>query len=235
MIHKSKLQYNTVKPQLRKILSELMEEPLFSPFVLVGGTNLSLRLGHRMSDDIDLFTDDEYGSIDFNELETYLSWRYPYYDKPNNSSTAVGFGNSYYIGDNKDNCIKLDLMYADAPYFEKFEIVDKIRMATERQIAAMKIEAINTGGRKKDWWDIHELLSKYSLKQLLQFHEKWEEWTHDEKVLLDKLIIFDRADLEPDPKCLKGKDWDIIKMDIIKNVQELKEGNKKNITTNIKK
>ncbi len=34
----------------------------FAPFRLVGGTSLSLRYGHRMSDDIDLFTDAEYGS-----------------------------------------------------------------------------------------------------------------------------------------------------------------------------
>lgn len=51
------LHYNTVTSLLRETLDILMSEDLFSPFRLVGGTNLSLRLGHRMSDDIDLFTD----------------------------------------------------------------------------------------------------------------------------------------------------------------------------------
>lgn len=51
------LHYDTVTPTLRKILSLLMDELLFNPFRLVGGTNLSLRLGHRKSIDIDLFTE----------------------------------------------------------------------------------------------------------------------------------------------------------------------------------
>lgn len=52
-----KLHYNTVTPTLKKILHLLMDEPIFNPFRLVGGTNLSLRLGHRKSVDIDLVQD----------------------------------------------------------------------------------------------------------------------------------------------------------------------------------
>lgn len=57
------LHYNTVSPLLKNILSTLIAEPLFSPFRLVGGTNISLRLGHRKSIDIDLFTDAQYDSL----------------------------------------------------------------------------------------------------------------------------------------------------------------------------
>ena len=62
---RKELQYQTVKPVLRSTLERLMEIDEFKPFRLVGGTSLSLRYGHRMSDDIDLFTDVEYGSLDF--------------------------------------------------------------------------------------------------------------------------------------------------------------------------
>lgn len=57
-----KLHYNTVSKTLTKCLKELMNEPLLKDFVLVGGTSLSLQLGHRVSIDIDLFTDSPYGS-----------------------------------------------------------------------------------------------------------------------------------------------------------------------------
>lgn len=60
----SKLYWNTVAPILESVLQDIINEPLFSSFRLVGGTSLSLQLGHRMSVDIDLFTDAEYGSID---------------------------------------------------------------------------------------------------------------------------------------------------------------------------
>jgi hypothetical protein len=63
-----KMYWNTVTPLLKIILIELMNEPLFNKFRLVGGTALSLQIGHRMSVDIDLFTDYEYGSVDFKEI-----------------------------------------------------------------------------------------------------------------------------------------------------------------------
>jgi hypothetical protein len=45
--------WNTVDPTLRAVLADTMIEPLFEPFRLVGGTALSLQLGHRKSVDID--------------------------------------------------------------------------------------------------------------------------------------------------------------------------------------
>ena len=51
------LYYNTVNNLLKETLELLMKAPIFNDFRLVGGTSLSLQLGHRMSIDIDLFTD----------------------------------------------------------------------------------------------------------------------------------------------------------------------------------
>jgi hypothetical protein len=55
------LHYQTVKPILRSCLEKIMKIEEFKPFRLVGGISLSLRYGHCMSDDIDLFTDAKYG------------------------------------------------------------------------------------------------------------------------------------------------------------------------------
>ncbi|GHT67634.1 hypothetical protein AGMMS50239_31160 [Bacteroidia bacterium] len=52
-----KIYTETVSETLWRILNQLMKIDLLSPFRLVGGTALSLQLGHRMSVDIDLFTD----------------------------------------------------------------------------------------------------------------------------------------------------------------------------------
>lgn len=38
------------------ILKQLMEDPALGRFALVGGTALALRIGHRKSIDLDLFT-----------------------------------------------------------------------------------------------------------------------------------------------------------------------------------
>ena len=76
------LNYQTVTPLLKSTLETLMAEPLFAPFLLVGGTNLSLRFGHRLSDDIDMFTDAEYRSLDYQAFEKYLKERFPYFTAP---------------------------------------------------------------------------------------------------------------------------------------------------------
>jgi hypothetical protein len=57
------LKYIIVNPILLKCLRTLMDCAIFDKFRLVGGTSLSLQLGNRVSVDIDLFTDSEYGTF----------------------------------------------------------------------------------------------------------------------------------------------------------------------------
>lgn len=56
------LHYETVSPLLKETLQKLVNSPIFKDFTLIGGTCLSLQLGHRRSIDIDLFTDIDYGT-----------------------------------------------------------------------------------------------------------------------------------------------------------------------------
>ncbi len=213
---KQTLYYNTVSDLLLEVLTILMNEPLFDPFRLVGGTNLSLKLGHRKSVDIDLFTDADYGSLDFKQFEAFLENRFQYFYKTDTTS-IVGFGRSYYIGDSKDNYIKVDLMYTDK-YINEAETIDNIRMASLADIAAMKINAISRCGRKKDFWDVHILLDIYSIKEMLEFHKHRHEWEHDEAKLLDSLVDFSEANEMEDPICLMGKNWTDIKLTFIEIV-----------------
>lgn len=218
MANNNNLHYETVTPVLINSLLKIIGEDLFAPFRLVGGTNLSLRYGHRRSDDIDLFTDADYGSLNFSLFEDYLRNKFPYYDSPDTSG-IVGFGRMYYIGLDKENSVKLDLMYTDQ-FFGAPETIDGIRFASVDQIAAMKMQAIATGGRKKDWWDIHFLLSQYSLKELLDLHKLWQPYTHDEDQILDLLTDFSTANKYPDPICHGNLIWDDIKFDIVDAVEK---------------
>lgn len=205
--------YNTVTPLLKEVLDVLMAEPLFSPFRLVGGTNLSLRLGHRLSVDIDLFTDAPYSSLDYKAFEKFLEDRFKYYYSGDPTS-IIGFGRGYHIGNSKEDCIKLDLMYTD-PFIHPSDTIDGIRMASMDDIVAMKINAISRGGRKKDYWDIYNLFQRYSLKDMLDLHQKRHPWEHKERQILDSLVNFSEADTYIDPICLNGYDWDDIKLSIV--------------------
>ncbi|MDH8700742.1 hypothetical protein M2138_000073 [Dysgonomonadaceae bacterium PH5-43] len=213
------LRYNTVTPLLKEILHQLMAEPLFAPFRLVGGTNLSLRFGHRLSVDIDLFTDLEYGSLDFASFENYLRSNFSYYDC-NDKGSIVGMGRSYYIGVSSEEHIKIDLMYTDS-FIADADILDGIRMASVDDIVAMKMNVVSRGGRKKDFWDLHCLLKYYSLPKMLYLHEKRHQWEHDSSQLVGNFTDFSIANEMPDPVCLLEKDWDEIKLDLIEEVEKL--------------
>ena len=66
------LYYNTVNDLLKNSLITLMDAPIFQNFRLVGGTALSFQIRHRESIDIDLFSDAEYGTLNFKEIEDFL-------------------------------------------------------------------------------------------------------------------------------------------------------------------
>jgi predicted nucleotidyltransferase component of viral defense system len=205
-----KLYLNTVSSNLLEVLTQLMRMEEFNSFRLVGGTALSLQLGHRISVDIDLFTDAYYGSIDFTAIDNLLEKAFPFTEMLYLGNDS--FGKSYYIGNIRNKAIKLDLFYTDSfirPIVEK----DFVRMASIEEIAAMKMEVIGNGGRKKDFWDIHELLNYLSLEQMLALHSERYPYSHSKDVLTNKIVNFQFADDSPDPICLKGKYWDLIKED----------------------
>lgn len=213
MADKNRLHWETVSPLLKETLGILMSEKIFTPFRLVGGTNLSLRYGHRLSVDIDLFTDAEYGNLDYRIFEKFLREHFPFYECSDTTS-IVGFGRGYYIGKSVDEYIKLDLMYTD-PFLEEAETIDGVRMADIKDIIAMKMNVVSRGGRKKDFWDLHLLLKEYSLAEMFALHARRHEWEHNTEELLEKFTDFTEADISPDPICLLGKEWDEIKLDLV--------------------
>ena len=214
----NELQYQTVKPILRSTLEHLMEMEEFAPFRLVGGTSLSLRYGHRMSDDIDLFTDAEYGSLDFHHLQEILRKEFTYCQ--GDCGDVVGFGASYIIGNSKDDCVKLDLFYTD-PFIRPMEVFDTIRMAAVEDIIAMKMDIISRGGRKKDFWDLHMLRDHYIIEQMLSLYEERYPYGATKEECASGLTNFSIADSEPDPICLHNKIWQLIKLDFEESICDL--------------
>lgn len=215
----NRLYFNTVKPVLKDVLEQLMSMDEFDGFRLVGGTSLSLRYGHRMSDDIDLFADAQYGSIDFNGLQQVLCANFPYCN--GDWGEVVGFGASYMIGNSIDNCVKLDLFYTD-PFIKPIECYGKIRMASVEDIIAMKMDVISQGGRKKDFWDLHFLHRYYDIKEMLDLYEARYPYGATRKECVIGLNNFAVADGDPDPVCLQNKMWQLIKLDFVEWIEQQK-------------
>lgn len=211
------LYLNTVSDLLWKSLKKLMSIEEFNSFRIVGGTSLSLQLGHRESVDIDLFTDSKYGSLDFTILENILFQTFSYVETT--SVEPVGMGKSYFIGDNKENLVKLDLFYTD-PFVFPCVTEHNIRFSSLEEVAAMKFEVIAQGGRKKDFWDIHELLETYTLDNLIDFYLKRNPYDFLKEEILIKVVDFSVAEDDFTPNCFRDKDWEIIKLDFEELVEK---------------
>jgi len=204
------LYWNTVKPLLKEILKDIINEPLFMPYRLVGGTSLSLQLGHRMSVDIDLFTDAEYSSIDYKAIRGFLENKYSYCSSRNLDN--VSFGTYFEVGNSKDDFVKIDLYYTDE-FIEKPITIENIRMATAKEIIAMKLDVVLRGGRKKDFWDLHYFIGKVTLDEMIALFQKRYPYDDDFYKIKKQLVNFAIADTDFEPICLLGKDWGIIKLD----------------------
>jgi len=212
-----KLYLNTVSDLLWISLKQLMSIEEFNSFRLVGGTSLSLQLGHRESIDIDLFTDAEYDSIDFTILEAKLIETFPYVDM--SLVDLVGMGKSYFIGNNENESVKLDLFYTDLFVFP-YNLEQNVRFSSIEEVVAMKFEVIANGGRKKDFWDIHELLKTYTIDEMIDFYLKRNPYGSSKDEILVKVIDFSIAEDDFTPNCYKEKVWELIKLDIEKSVKK---------------
>lgn len=206
-----KLYWNTVTPLLQSGLRKLMSASLFDRFRLVGGTSLSLQIGHRMSVDIDLFTDATYETINFQQIDDYLRQEYTYV-RPGKLPERIVFGISYILGNKREESFKLDLYYTDQFIFPSVN-VEGMRLASKAEIAAMKIDVLQRGGRKKDFWDVHALLDDYTMEYMIDLHEQRYPYTHDATLINANLTRFAPADEDFNPVCLLGKHWETIMLD----------------------
>ena len=217
-----RLRTNIASPLLLECLRKIMTNKAFDNHYLVGGTALALQRGHRISIDIDMFTNALYGEMNTDELKKALVEMFPYTENLERlDETLMVY--SLYVGNSRDDCIKLDICYDDDPIFPLVNI-DGIRMVSEKDIAAMKLNCIaQDRQRKKDFWDIHDLLETYSIEDMVSFALKRHPWT----LTLDKIINgFKRLPLLNDYteiRCLKGKYCEFVVEDLMEQIPVLEK------------
>ena len=137
-----------------------MADGKFSDFNLVGGTALALKMGHRKSVDIDLFT-----TRDF-DARTILEHVKSNYNAQ--STHSIENGVFCFIND-----VKVDMLSHKYPLVKHVENIEGVRLVSLPDIGAMKLNAIyRDGNRLKDFADIYTLLERFPLMELLAAAER---------------------------------------------------------------
>ncbi|MBL7703066.1 MAG: nucleotidyl transferase AbiEii/AbiGii toxin family protein [Ferruginibacter sp.] len=204
------LHTETVEPGTFSILKRLMLLEALNEFSLVGGTALSLRYGHRKSIDIDLFCT---GKFDQEKIVQALKGAFK--NGYQSESKTLKWGVFCYLND-----VKVDIIHHPHPLIGSIESTQNIRMYSDADIIAMKFNAILGRGKKKDFWDVYELMQHYHLKDMISFHEAKFP---DQNLLISipqALTYFDDADESEDPVSLKGQTWESVKKFIQQKVSE---------------
>lgn len=111
-----------------------------------------------------------------------------------------------------------DLLWGVLIELMKLQEFGGIRFARMEDIIAMKFEIIGLNGRKKDFWDIHELMEHFSMTEMLDLYRRRYPYNYSREEIIKKLTDFKEAESDPDPNCLKNKHWELIKLDIEESV-----------------
>ena len=155
MLHKE-----TVAPATLELIKSLQSEKIFKDFHLVGGTALSLQIGHRISVDIDLFSQNEFETGFYLE---YLERKYDFKLQYEYENTLKGFINGIFI----------DILRHNHPYIHEPINEENIRLLSKADIAAMKVNAIaGNGTRLKDFIDIYFLAKEFTIGEIIGFYSE---------------------------------------------------------------
>lgn len=199
------LSLRTIEPHTLELLRALMQEAALSELRLVGGTALALQYGHRSSVDLDLF-----GKIDIDgyELQSILS-KYGVL-KVENETKII---HQYYI-----DSIKVDVVNYPFEWISPIIEADGIRLASPIDIAAMKVNAIEGRGTKKDFIDMYMLLQHYSLKEIIAFYQqKYPNYSIFRA--LRSLTYFEDAEDQFMPRMFIEDTWENMKLYITNQVK----------------
>jgi hypothetical protein len=133
------LHTETIESSTLELLKSLQQKEYFKNFYLVGGSALALYYGHRRSDDIDLFSKDNFDAQQLLEqIHQDFSYQLSYTAESTLKGTISG--------------VKVDVIAHRYPFLRDPITVDSISLLSEEDIIAMKLNAVSISGqRSKDF------------------------------------------------------------------------------------
>ena len=207
------LSLQTVQPDTLELLKSLMQLPVLRDMRLVGGTALALLYGHRRSVDLDFFG---HTTEDTDELTEAI---------------REGIGHVQLLSASKRikvyniRNVKVDIVNYDYSWIDDAVVEGNLRLASPKDIAAMKVNAIIGRGTKKDFIDIFFLLQHFSFEELLQYYLKKYPDGSEYRALLS-MSYFADAEQQAMPYMFEPIEWEEIKRKI-KREQEVYNNNNK--------
>ncbi|MFZ1806379.1 MAG: nucleotidyl transferase AbiEii/AbiGii toxin family protein [Cyclobacteriaceae bacterium] len=186
----------TVTPELFKILQKLMTLEQLAPLRLVGGTAISLQMGHRKSLDIDLFCNEKLSK------QTLIA------SLQKNFENTQPFTTSYSVN-TTINDIKVDI-YDDwsIPFKKPVLNQEGVRLANLEDLVAFKLTAITERREKKDYVDLFFLFNKFGAAKMLDQYKIYNPLLSSKSILFAlREIVTAEANKSVMPDMLLPFNW----------------------------
>lgn len=201
------LSYQTVHPDTLELLKTLALQHEMQGMRLVGGTSLALQYGHRQSVDLDFFGKLQVTQDEILGMISRLGFEYKVLSQTKLILQLVV------------NKIKVDIIDYSYAWIDEPVVDNGIVLASPKDIAALKINAIEGRGSKKDFIDVYLLLQHFSLDEILGFYAA-KYPNHSMLMALKSLIYFEDAEPQIMPKMFIKTTWDKMKTAIVKAVND---------------
>ncbi len=178
-------------------------------FYLAGGTAAALRLGHRLSFDLDFFTRKSFPQV---ELEKLLKKVGKFKRERIVTDTLLGVFND----------TKVSFFRYDYPLIGKTEDFQNIQIASLADLSAMKIDAISRRGTKRDFIDLFFICQKITLlKAFADYRKKYGHKNINFVHAVKSLNYFEDAKDETMPEMLVSCDWKKVKDFFLKETPKI--------------
>ena len=147
---------NGLAPQTALIFDSITQLDCIKPFVLVGGTALSLQIGSRLSEDLD-FMRWKQGPKDKLEIDWPTIKRELEAIGHLDSENILGFDHVEFVVSG----VKVSFYAAPRKRIPQMQIIDyrnKLRLADAKSIGAMKMELMLRRAKFRDYYDLYSIL-----------------------------------------------------------------------------
>lgn len=189
-----------IQRQLWKTLAGIRE---VERFYLAGGTAMALHFGHRESIDFDFFRPEPFASQGLVEALSAAGTIRIESQTPDTLIASL-------------SGVKSSFFHYPYPLLAPLHPCEGISVADLKDLAAMKIVAIAQRGVKKDFIDLHAILSSGWNFEAVFFcvEQKYPTQKYNKMHLLKSLTYFEDAERDPMPKMLKPVSWKTVKHDL---------------------
>lgn len=190
----------TISGKLQSNLELLGKEKFLSQFYLAGGTAVALQLGHRVSQDLDFFT-----NMDFDEKTIVAEL-----GKIGNTAIDVLKKETVFGIFNE---VKISFFFYQYPLISATAPWLGINIAGIDDLGCMKLDAIQSRGTKRDFIDLWAILqSGLDLKKLFElFEKKYSGIQYNKTHLFRSLVYFEDAEKDEMPQMLIPVLWEEVK------------------------